>query len=94
MRNLWQFLTQRWGPHEWIFPWENSSNPESFAPWYSSKVTKRSQTQVLNSKKFIYISPCDKPEIIRIVIRAIAFKRIQGGEDFFKNARREGGSKR
>ncbi len=28
-------------------------------------------------------------------IRAIAFKRIQGGgEDFFKNARREGGSKR
>ncbi len=30
-----------------------------------------------------------------ILIRAIAFKRIQGGvEDFVKNARREGGSKR
>ncbi len=27
-------------------------------------------------------------------LRAIAFKRIQGVEDFFKNARREGGSKR
>ncbi len=27
-------------------------------------------------------------------VRAIAFKRIQGVEDFFKNARREGGSKR
>ncbi len=34
------------------------------------------------------------PTDAELQVRAVAFKRIQGVEDFFKNARREGASKR